>query len=164
MKTKKTKNSVRLMEHVQPLHYEITLRPDLEAHVFSGEEVIILNLDKTTSEITLHSNNLDITKVEVISGKKSDIKSEISVKDITYNKKLETATFIFSKKIPKGKIKLHIVFCGILADNMRGFYKSKYIMDGKDHFMATTQFEATDARRCIPCFDEPTFKAVFQVH
>ncbi len=46
---------------------------------------------------------------------------------------------------------------------MRGFYKSSYQIDGKEHHMATTQFEATDARRAFPCFDEPAHKAVFYV-
>ncbi|MCE9585171.1 M1 family metallopeptidase [Candidatus Nomurabacteria bacterium] len=153
----KNKKSVRLAGHIQPLHYEITLRPDLEMHVFSGEEIITINSDKDVNEITLHSKDLDITKAEILS-------NSIFVKKITYDKKRETATFIFSKKIPKGKVKLKIVFCGILADNMRGFYKSKYVVDGKEHFMATTQFEATDARKCIPCFDEPAHKAIFKVH
>ena len=46
---------------------------------------------------------------------------------------------------------------------MRGFYRSKYYLDGKIHHMGVTQFESTDARRAIPCFDEPTLKAVFEV-
>jgi len=43
---------------------------------------------------------------------------------------------------------------------MRGFYRSKY---GEDKYLATTQFESTDARRVFPCFDEPNQKAVFEV-
>ncbi|MCX6757979.1 MAG: M1 family metallopeptidase [Candidatus Nomurabacteria bacterium] len=160
MQKKTTKKiNVRLATHIMPIHYEITLRPDLEAHVFSGEEIITISTDKAVSEITLHSKELHIESAEVVLGKE-----KIQTKKITYNEKLETATFIFPKQIKKGKLKLHIIFRGILADNMRGFYKSKYVVDGKERFMATTQFEATDARRCIPCFDEPTHKAVFLVH
>ncbi len=153
------KSKVRLAKHIFPLHYEITLRPDLEAHTFSGDEIIQINTDKAVKEITLHSKELNISSAEIISGKEKILASKI-----TYNTGLETVTFVFSKKINKGKIMLHIHFLGILADNMRGFYKSKYIVDGKERFMATTQFEATDARRCIPCFDEPSQKAVFKVH
>ncbi len=151
--------SVRLHPHIRPLHYEITLKPDLEAHVFSGTEIIDIKIDKAASEITLHSKDLDITYASILLGKE-----KIEARKISYDTKAETATFTFVKKIPKGKVKLHLDFLGILADNMRGFYKSKYVVDGKERFMATTQFEATDARRCIPCFDEPTHKAVFKVH
>lgn len=45
---------------------------------------------------------------------------------------------------------------------MVGFYRSKYTVDGEERYMATSQFEATDARRCIPCFDEPALKASFR--
>ncbi len=46
---------------------------------------------------------------------------------------------------------------------MRGFYRSRYMHEGKEKHMATTQFEATDARRAFPCFDEPAQKAIFDV-
>lgn len=34
---------------------------------------------------------------------------------------------------------------------------------GEKRIMASTQFEAIDARRCFPCWDEPMRKAVFEV-
>ena len=46
---------------------------------------------------------------------------------------------------------------------MRGFYRSKYTVDGEDRWMAVTQFESTSARLCFPCWDEPAVKATFDV-
>ena len=154
-KTAHKKKSVRLSTDVMPLHYEITLAPDLLAHVFSGEETIKLAVQKVTNTITVHSKELEILSVT---------HHDVGEGTISYNKKLETVTFTFLKPLAKGKHNIKIVFRGILAGNMRGFYKSRYVVDGTERFMATTQFEATDARRCIPCFDEPTHKAVFEVH
>ncbi|MDD5152488.1 MAG: M1 family metallopeptidase [Candidatus Pacebacteria bacterium] len=151
--------SERLPKHIFPVHYEITLEPDLEAHTFKGEETITIKLEKNVKEITMHSNDLDITSANLLCGKE-----KIKAQKILYDKELETATFVFSKQIKKGETRLHLQFSGILANNMRGFYKSKYAVGGKNRFMAATQFEATDARRCIPCFDEPAQKAVFAVH
>ncbi|KAM3257102.1 hypothetical protein ACQJBY_049440 [Aegilops geniculata] len=54
-------------------------------------------------------------------------------------------------------------FTGILNDQMRGFYRSKYQYKGKERNMAVTQFESVDARRCFPCWDEPAFKAKFKL-
>ena len=55
-------------------------------------------------------------------------------------------------------------FSGILNDKLRGFYRSTFTDDdGNEQVIATTQFEATDARRAFPCWDEPDFKAVFGV-
>ncbi len=63
-----------------------------------------------------------------------------------------------------GSWTLRIKFRGILNDKLHGFYRSQYTdAAGKSHTVATTQFEATDARRAIPCWDEPALKAVFGV-
>ena len=153
-KAKKPIQSVRLSKDIIPQEYDLTLHPDLESHLFTGEEVITLTLAKSTKTITLHSKDLEILEVKV-----GDMAATI-----TYDTSLETAMFTFAKTIAKGSIKLSIVFRGVLSDNMRGFYKSQYVVDGETRTMATTQFEATDARRAFPCFDEPAHKAVFHVH
>ena len=153
MQKKNSKKSVRLTKNVVPISYHIELKPDLENFTFSGIEHIALSILKPTKTITLHSKEVEIITADI----------EKSFAKINYNKKSETATFTFSKIIPKGKHKLSLVFKGILNDKMRGFYRSKYFVNGKERHMATTQFEATDARKAFPCFDEPAHKAVFHV-
>ncbi len=155
---KKLSRSVRLSADVVPVHYDIFLHPDLEAHTFRGEETITLAVGKPVKAVTLHSSELAIASAAVSFSRETLVAEKIS-----YDEKAETATMHFARPIPKGKAKLAIAWSGILKDNMRGFYKSRYTMEGRDRFMATTQFEATDARRCIPCFDEPAHKAVFEV-
>ncbi len=120
------------------------IKPDLENFTFEGEETIDLTLAKPAKEITLHSAELILESDGV---------------KITYDKKAETATLTFPKKLPKGKNQIKLTFQGILNDKMRGFYRSKF---GEKH-LAVTQFEATDARRTFPCFDEPSQKAIFDV-
>ena len=62
----------------------------------------------------------------------------------------------------KGRWRLKLTFTGVLNDKLRGFYRSKYKnAEGEWRWLAATQFEATDARRAFPCWDEPAFKAVF---
>src|SRR5205085_4495391 len=59
---------------------------------------------------------------------------------------------------------LHVTFAGILNDKLHGFYRSTFKDEsGTERVIATTQFEATDARRAFPCWDEPDFKATFRV-
>ena len=68
----------------------------------------------------------------------------------------------FPQSITPGEWRLHLNFQGKLNDQLRGFYRSTYKdLAGVTHTMAATQFEATDARRAFPCWDEPDFKAVF---
>lgn len=157
MQSKNLKNSVRLSKKIVPIEYEIELKPDLENFTFSGVEAIYLSILESTRSITLHSKEIDIETANITLGKE-----KIFAK-ISYNEKAETATFTFGRAIPAGKIKLSLVFRGILNDKMRGFYRSSYMVKGKEAFMATTQFEATDARRAFPCFDEPAHKAVFHI-
>ncbi len=153
----KKSTKIRLSKDVVPLVYNIQLRPDLENFTFRGIETITLSLLKDTKSITLHSKEVEIETANVVINK-SKIFGTIS-----YDTKSETATILFPRIIKKGKTKITIVFTGILNDKMRGFYRSAYNVSGKEFHMATTQFEATDARRAFPCFDEPAQKATFHV-
>ncbi|MDD5357228.1 MAG: M1 family metallopeptidase [Candidatus Pacebacteria bacterium] len=157
MQKGKSKN-VRLSSHVIPERYELSLKPDLEAFTFEGQEAITLILKKATKTITLHSKNLEIESAEVEFGKE-----KIFALTISYDEKAETATFHFQNEIPKGKLKLALVFRGVLNDLMRGFYRSRYEHKGQTKHLATTQFESTDARQAFPCFDEPALKAIFDI-
>jgi len=152
------KNSHRLPTFVKPERYKIMLKPNLETFIFEGEEAIYLVLEKSTKVITLHSVDLEIESVEWVHKN-----HELWAGKIKYNKKSETATFIFAKSLEKGKGELRLKFKGLLTDKMRGFYRSKYTHEGLDKHLATTQFESTDARRAFPCFDEPAQKAIFDV-
>lgn len=69
----------------------------------------------------------------------------------------------FDQELPLGEGVLTMNFTGTLNDQMRGFYRSKYEYKGESRNMAVTQFEAADARRCFPCWDEPAFKAKFKL-
>lgn len=78
-------------------------------------------------------------------------------------KKDQRVVFELDEKLKIGKATLHVVFSGILNDYLQGFYRSKYTVDGVEKYMATTQFESTDARMAFPCWDEPAVKARFRV-
>lgn len=152
-----SKKSVRLPTHISPIKYDLKLKPDLEAFTFEGREVIEIKISKPLKEITLHSKDIKIETAEII------YRGVNEFAKINYNEKNETVTFIFKKNIPKGKVKLIVNFGGIINDSLRGFYKSTYTLAGKTEHLVTTQFEATDARRAFPCFDEPDKKAIFNV-
>src|SRR6185503_8057800 len=152
------KKAQRLFPQHQPERYTIELTPDLKTFTFSGKESIQLTLTKASKSMILHAVEIKVSKVSVTDSKKNSQTGKI-----TYSKKDETVTFTFPKLISAGKITLDLEFTGILNDKMRGFYRSTYKLDGKDKFIATTQFEATDARKAFPCIDEPIAKAIFDV-
>lgn len=157
MKSQKI-SKVRLSKDVTPIKYNIDIKPDLENFTFEGIETISLKLNKSTNKLTLHSKEIQIETASVLYKK-----DKIFSKNISYDEDRETVEFTFPKIINKGNVSITLVFKGILNDKMRGFYRSKYTIDNTVHHMATTQFEATDARRAFPCFDEPAQKAIFNV-
>ena len=139
----------RLPSDVHPLHYTLHLTPDLKAATFTGSETIDLALDHPSKTITLNAIELKI----------SSVKAAGQTGTVSYEEGKEQATFTFPQSLPAGKATLAIEFTGILNDKLRGFYLSK---TAKRNY-AVTQFEATDARRAFPSFDEPALKATFDL-
>ena len=145
------------MAGVIPINYELMFEPLFHNFKFNGEEIITLNLSKPTNSIKIDAAELSIKESHIIQGGKI-ISSKSSL-----NEKNEKLTIKLAKKI-KGKAKLSIKFTGTLNDRLLGFYKSQYKdKKGKTKYLATTQFEAADARRAFPCWDEPAVKATFDV-
>jgi aminopeptidase N/puromycin-sensitive aminopeptidase len=147
-------NAQRLPDTVRPGHYTLTLASDLKAATFAGDETIDVTLAEPTDRITLNAAEIAFKSVIVTAGNKKQVASQIVL-----DKDKEQATFTFAEKLPAGKATLSIAYTGILNDQLRGFYLSKTARRN----YAVTQFEATDARRAFPSFDEPAFKATFDV-
>ncbi len=147
----------RLPRIVVPSHYDIVLEPDLADASFQGSVTIDLDIVEPTATIELHAIELDLRSVTVAQGA---IEQQGSVE---LDEDAETATFTFDRELSSGRAVLVIDFSGNLNDDLRGFYRSVFTDDdGNEHTIATTQFEATDARRAFPCWDEPAFKATFR--
>lgn len=149
----------RLPRNVVPSHYVLELAPDLEKFTFAGREEVTLCVHEKTSEIQLHAADLEIfdSFVERVDG------TRLSAQ-VSFDAENEMAIFKFDGVIGIGEWKLHNKFTGVLNDRLKGFYRSLWKdKDGKQHVIAVTQFEACDARRAFPCFDEPDLKATFEV-
>ena len=158
------KNPYLLPADVEPVHYEIELKPNLSDFTFEGSERIAVTIRKPVTKITLHAQDLKIRKAQGrLDARAGRAAEALDAKRITVNKKMESITLEFGRKLPKGPAELSFEFQGELNDKMHGFYRTSYLVDGQKHWGAATQFEATDARRAFPCWDEPARKATFGV-
>ena len=151
--------AVTLPKNVKPVRYDLTLIPDLVDFTFSGSESIDIAILEPTSEIVLNCAEIDIQSSSLSMGGETQIPTET-----VFDENAETVTFEFGSELTAGQATLSIEFTGELNDRLLGFYRSAYTdSDGKERYLAATQFESTDARRSFPCWDEPSVKAVFEV-
>ena len=149
----------RLPATVVPSRYDIRLEPDLEAATFAGEETIAITVTEPVTEIVLNAAELSIQSARVATADGMTVEGSA-----TLDEAAERARLLFPSPIPAGEHRLTLRFTGILNDRLHGFYRSTYKdTAGASHVIAATQFEATDARRGFPCWDEPALKAVFGV-
>jgi aminopeptidase N len=144
----------RLPEVARPENYKLTFTPDLEKAKFEGDETISIRVLKPTSEITLNAVDIDFHEVTVTSG------GATQKAKVTPEKDKEMVVLSVEKPLAAGATTIHITYTGILNDEMRGLYLGK---DDKGRKYAASQFEATDARRAFPSFDEPDYKATFDI-
>jgi aminopeptidase N/puromycin-sensitive aminopeptidase len=142
-------SAARLPQSVIPSHYTIAIEPDLAKETFSGEETIDVEVKEPVTSIALHAVQLRIGKASV-SGMTATEGPSPGEEMIALN---------LPKPLPAGPATIRIAFSGKLTRQLRGLYLGMW--KGKKY--ALTQFEATDARRAFPCFDEPAMKATFDI-
>jgi puromycin-sensitive aminopeptidase len=149
----------RLPRTVVPSRYDIRLEPDLTTLTFRGEETIALSVVEAVREIVLNAVELAVDEAVVVDAGGREHRATVTLDEVA-----ERCRLAFAEPLATGSGRLRIAFRGTLNDKLRGFYRSVYKDPaGVTRTMAATQFEATDARRAFPCWDEPAFKAVFAV-
>lgn len=144
----------RLPEIATPESYTLSLTPDLAKETFAGEETINARVLKPTSQIVLNATDIDFEHVTIANG------SSTQNAKVTLDKDKEQVSLAVEQPLSPGAATIQIKYTGILNHDLRGFYIGK--QDNGERY-AATQLEATDARRAFPCFDEPAYKATFQV-
>ena len=150
-------HSELLSNKIFPSKYNISIQPDIEKMSFQGTVSVNINILEPTEEITLHSVDLSLISVELHISTNEVLAPTV----IMPNKAKETVTLKFENSLPKCNAILKIKFSGNIGSNLRGLYLSKYKSSSQEKTMISTQFEPTDARRMFPCWDEPSYKAIF---
>ncbi|MBI3803988.1 MAG: ERAP1-like C-terminal domain-containing protein [Nitrospirae bacterium] len=143
----------RLPGGVRPELYQIRMNVAPEERRFGGEVAIDLQIAQPTNTITLHALDLDIPEATV--GREGSA----APARVATDPASETLTLTFAEPLPAGPARLTLRFSGKLNRHLRGLYEAH--AGGETY--AFTQFEATDARRMIPSFDEPGMKARFRL-
>ncbi|XP_013190703.1 puromycin-sensitive aminopeptidase [Amyelois transitella] len=153
----------RLPKNVLPKHYNLELVPNLQKFTFTGKTAVKVSILSVTKEIVLNCLDLDLKNV-ILQYNNEGPEFALKPVQVQLNASEETARLVFEKPLTVGEATLLCEFTGEINDKMKGLYRSKYLTpNGEERYAAVTQFEATDARRCFPCWDEPAIKATFDI-
>ncbi len=144
----------RLPKLAVPESYTLSFKPDFKSESFAGDETIEIRVLQPTSQIVLNAADIDFSET-TISSRGKEQKATVAI-----DEKAQTSALSVAKALQPGPATLHIRYRGILSHDLRGFYLGTN-EDGQKYVV--TQFESTDARRAFPSFDEPAYKATFDI-
>jgi puromycin-sensitive aminopeptidase len=148
-------NPFRLSRSVEPIHYDLFLHVDPEQDDFSGYVTIKVRVNDATPVVELNAVDLTVT----------DARINAEAATVTVDAEHEIVQLrVGSPLTPGTESEIYLTFGAKLRTDLSGLYRSTYKdQSGENRALATTQFEATGARRAFPCFDEPDMKASFAI-
>ena len=151
----------QLPRTIHPTHYDIAIVPNAADAKFTGHVSISIEVLKKTPSITLNAADLTFQSVELFSefGKQQPIKPA----SIKVNEPEQTVTFAFDHALAKGKYTLAIAYSGVIGSQANGLFHVDYDTASGHQRAIYTQFENSDARRFVPSWDEPNYKATFDL-
>lgn len=148
----------KLPKQIRPTEYAIWIIPDVQKLTFAGRETVKLKVEQPTPQLVLNAADVVVTDAQIDG-------QVIPKTAIKFDANNELLTIIPSTQLAPGDHSLALKFTGKINQFGRGLFYGKYQEQGtgaKKIFLGT-QFEATDARRLFPCWDEPVFRARFQL-
>jgi aminopeptidase N len=142
-----------LPDNVTPVRYEITVTPDADALTLAGNVRIEVDVTAPTRTVTLNSMELEFDSAEVDGARAT----------VSFDTTAQTATLTVPRDLGVGPHTLTIAYRGKIYRQAQGLFAVDYDAAGGQERALATQFEAADARRFVPSFDEPGLKAVFDL-
>lgn len=152
-------DSGRLPGTARPLRYEVSLAIDPARERFTGDVGITVEIPVATQAIVLHGRDLAISRAEVIQGDRHIIASASARLARGTREATDELVLVLARPTIPGRAEVRLAWSAPIGDKLRGLYRVK---EDTAHY-AFTQLEPTDARRLLPCFDEPGFKVPFDL-
>ncbi|MDB5366747.1 MAG: aminopeptidase [Rhodospirillales bacterium] len=144
----------RLPGGVAPTEIRVAIEPDADALKFRGTVTLQVQATRQLDRIVLNAADLTIQRATIDGAKAT----------ASLDEGAETLTLTPPKKLARGPHRIEIAYQGTIKQQPAGLFAVDYpVKQGGKKRMLATQFEATDARRMLPCFDEPAYKARFHV-
>jgi aminopeptidase N len=143
----------------RPRHYALEITPHADTMTFDGKVRIALDVLQATDRIVLQAADLRFGRSTLTGGK---AKAALVAKVAT-DANAQTASFVFAKPLAPGRYVLSIDYSGVINTQANGLFALDYATAHGQRRALYTQFENSDARRVLPSWDEPDFKATFDL-
>ncbi|MBB3780480.1 aminopeptidase N [Xanthomonas campestris] len=150
--------TTQLPRTAKPTHYAVEITPHADKMRFDGKVAIDISVLQPTDQIVLQAASLSFARGTLTQkgGKPQSAK-------ISTDAEAQTATFAFGKSLAAGEYVLSIDYSGVINTQANGLFALDYTTAQGARRALFTQFENSDARRFIPSWDEPNFKATFDL-
>jgi aminopeptidase N len=148
----------KLPKDVVPVQYAAHLIPNITDNTFLGAETVEIDVLSATSKIMLNVVNIEIDAASLAGRDIGELKLTPQI-----DKEQQTLTFHLERPLAPGRYKLALKFHGLINREARGMFHMKYKVGAADKTMIATTMEPTDARRLLPSWDEPSFRATFKL-
>jgi len=151
----------QLPKTVVPVHYSLTLKPDMQALVFQGRETVDIKVLAPTRRLVLNQLGLQVSAASLapVGDSRRSERPSVQTDDAA-----QTLTLTFPAALPVGPYRLTLAYSGRIGQQGQGLYVVRYRSGHGERQMLATQMEATDARRMFPGWDEPAFRATFRMN
>ncbi len=157
--TQTTLTTSQLPRNAKPTHYSLSIIPDAAKMTFQGHAVILVDLLVPSDSITLHGAGLAVTAASIKAAG-----GAATAATATADEPNETITIRFAGPLPAGHYELDLAYAGKINTQANGLFALDYKdTQGADKRALFTQFEAADARRMFPGWDEPSYKATYDL-
>jgi aminopeptidase N len=139
-----------------PRHYTLRIQPDLVQRTTTGTATIDLEVLRSVTELVLNANELTVDSAVLAD-------EGAAPRPLTPRLDADKQTLTLPARLPPGRHTITIAYHGRIGTQAEGFFVDKYPTPTGEKLMLGTQFEPTDARRVFPCWDEPVYRATYDV-
>lgn len=157
-------NQLILPKTSAPQRYKIQLDArniHTGSRAFTGEVDIDLTIKEATDKILIHSKSQVIDELKVFN--KNDM-TEVPLIEFNLYAPADTLAIYFMSTLQVGaQLVVNIKYSTNLLTSGTGFYQTSYDINLERRYLGATQFESTGGRYAFPHYDEPGYKAVFEL-